>query len=864
MLGPACHRVALAVSLAALAVGALSAIPNAAAEPYIPGWRSFTAASELHGTGPPGTDPNVLLVSHRGGRAGIDQIVASPPPSFKIKVRGTVLSGRGQLDLEWTDATGAIVAAESRSLQLNSGITELPFESPPTAETLRIAVSQQDGDSVLELASIELVDTTQARLINEQLLLSGCPADNSSPSAPYGTDQLPGWQLVGDDAWLHLERRTPSADFDVRLLATSGSARLVQYVRANAEPVVVHIAGAGSGTLVAEWREGGQDGRVLIDRAYRIDLSKGERRVQIASPETPGSFTLGVGIVRDPGSQLLLSRVTAIAGSDQLLVNPELAVPACPAAATAPPSADTLAPVARWTATGVLIALGALLLAFVVRRVHKSAGRQGLPRVGRGLWIALLVGVALTPLVSIGTVKLSIRLIPSDWIFLGVAIVALTIPSLRSAAVSDSSRALALASTLGLTVVVGASLIAALTLWTEPNLAALPLADTLVENIGSPGLRGAIEELRLVQGLACLFAILALVHTRRSWLTVATTIAVSAAVVSVYGLYQVGGEILLGSVPQPPWAYQTDGLRAGGTFPEPTAFAGFLVFGAGCAACVLELRRRTSMAVVLLLIISGIVASRSTVGLVGLGVLAVALICSLRLRAATVILVAALALGGLGLAFRDDARVREAYAKPFGVSESVLDREAVWGAALRMGAAYAPAGVGRGQFAYNQAPFVDPSQADRGGRANSAILELWSEAGPVGIFFALSALVVGPILLLRRREQDRFRILHGEDGGLLVAQSRAPAVPWASRMVIWALFLSLLAVLALYYTTSFIWIWLAIGLLATAPTALRDRGIPFPEPVLTEDPDALAANGGGNGQASTASSRLVASGSGDR
>jgi O-antigen ligase len=474
------------------------------------------------------------------------------------------------------------------------------------------------------------------------------------------------------------------------------------------------------------------------------------------------------------------------------------------------------------------------------------------------------VGVALTPLVSIGTVKLSIRLIPSDWIFLGVAIVALTIAPLRSAAVSDSSRALALTSTIGLTVVAGASLIAGLTLWTDPNLAALPLADTLVDNIGSPGLRGAVEELRLVQGLACLFAILAVVHTRRSWIAVATTVAVSAAVVSVYGVYQVGGEILLGSVPQPPWAYQTDGLRAGGTFPEPTAFAGFLIFGAGCAACVLELRRRAWMAVVLLLIIGGIVASRSTVGLVGIGVLAVALLCFLRLRAAAVILVAALALGGLGLAFRDDARVREAYAKPFGVSESVLDREAVWGAALRMGATYAPAGVGRGQFAYNQAPFVDPSQADRGGRANSAILELWSEAGPVGIFFALSALAVGPIFLLRRREHDRFRVLHGDDGGLLLARSRPPSVPWASRMVVWALFLSLLAVLALYYTTSFIWIWLAMGLLATAPTALRDRGIPFPESMLTDDRDALAAGGEENGRAATRSSHVVASGFGGR
>jgi O-antigen ligase len=809
---------------ALLVAGAVAVVsPGAAvADPSIPGWRDFTPGSRLE-AGSAEADPQVRLISHRNGKAAVDQMITPPPARFAIQVRGRAESGVGKIYLEWTEGADREVGAVERRLEFVRGMAEERFSSPPDADQLRVVVMQDAGGSVLRLDSIALREPGGRTFLNEELLLQGCPTDNESPAPPFGTETVPGWRRVGEETSFHLVggRRGPSPP--LRILPLEGRGGLVQYVSVPRKPVTLLIRGSGKdahASLLAEWTA---NGRTVQDDEYPVRLRDGAQVLRVTPPRAGGRLSLGIAVMQDSATPitsrvpLALDSVEARTGRRQLLANPQLTVPRCAPAPFVPSAAHALPVSIRWPLTALLLGVGALLLFLLARRAAGSESGAA-PPLGSRLRVALLVAVALVPFVRIGTASVGIRIIPADWLFLGLAAVLLAVPRYRSAALADRARVIALFAALGLVVVSGISLILALVLWTDPNLAGLDARDNVLASLGQPSERGAVEALRLLQGVACLFVLLALVHTRRTWTSVAAAVAVAGAVVSAYGIYQVAGEALLGSVPQPPWAYQTDGLRAGGTFPEPSPFAGFLVFSAACAAAVLELRRSKWMGPALLLIIGGVLASRSTLGLFGLAVLAIALLVLRRSRTVAVLAAAGVAFLAATTAFGLGDTWREVYSKPFGTSPSLLEREAVWGAALRMGAEYAPAGAGRGQFAYNQAPFSDPAEADQSGRVSSSILEWWSESGPLGLFFAAAAVLVGPLLLLRRRRPRN------------VTAGSEP-------LVVWAMCLSFIVVMAAYYTTSFVWIWVAVGLLATAPgvfgrpeSRLETAGDPVAEP----------------------------------
>jgi hypothetical protein len=801
------RRSAVAVpAVAAALLGTLIAAPGAGADPYVPAWRNFTPGDRMDAAPGDGGAPWLRLTSHRGGLAGIDQIVSPVPRRFTIRVRGRVVSGRADLALEWTEGSGRVLREVTRTLALESGVARARFTSPRAADAVRVAVVQAEGGGVLELDAVELRGAPDgSSLANEGLLLAGCPTDNTRPVAPLGTRTVPGWERADDDMWFSVVGRRDRRSPPLRLVTAGGPGRLLQSVRVPNAPITIVVEGRhlpGGGVVAAELRRAGQEA-TLLDAAYPLRLRGGRQTVRVRPPAVAGPLELSVGVGPNRPGSIVLDRVAAESGGRDLLANPDLDVRPCGAAPVSPQPADALSPWIRWPVTGLSLVLAGLLL-FLLMRIRRTPRAPAPPPIGRWTRLAFLAAVALAPFVAIGTVKVGMRIVPADWLFTALAVVVLASRPLRSAAVGDRARTLAIVSAIALAVTTGVSLVLAVQLWTDPNFAGLAVRERVLENIGAPAARGAVEQLRLVQGVACLVVVCALVNTRAAWLSVARVVALVGAVVAVYGMYQVGAERAFGSVPQPPWAYPTGGLRAGGTFPEPTAFAGFLVFAAACAAAVWQLRRSWTEAAALVVILGGIAASRSTVGLVGIAALAVSLVVLGRFRAATVVLVPAvlavvvIATVGIG------DRWREVYTKPFGVSDSLLDREAVWRAAARMGAEYAPIGVGRGQFAYNQAPFVDPRDADRGGRANSAILELWAEGGPLGLLFAGIATLVGPLVLLVRR--------------------RAHAPPLADRAVVWAIATSFIAVMALYYTTTYAWMWVAVGLLATAPLALARGG----------------------------------------
>jgi hypothetical protein len=117
-----------------------------------------------------------------------------------------------------------------------------------------------------------------------------------------------------------------------------------------------------------------------------------------------------------------------------------------------------------------------------------------------------------------------------------------------------------------------------------------------------------------------------------------------------------------------------------------------------------------------------------------------------------------------------------------------------------MGSAYAPIGVGRGQFAYNVAPFIEPMDALRSGRAQSSLLEVWSEDGPLGIALCLALAAVAG-LALGNAGSDLDRV---------------------SRRLLWTALATLGAVFTGYYTSSYVWPWVVLALLVTASSALSD------------------------------------------
>lgn len=415
------------------------------------------------------------------------------------------------------------------------------------------------------------------------------------------------------------------------------------------------------------------------------------------------------------------------------------------------------------------------------------------------LLVALVISVFLAPFVSVGTVKLGMRFVPADWFLFALGLSVISRPALFFPAVSDRPRWVVATLGLGFGFVAAVSLVLGVTLYSDANLAKLPSGPALVREIGHPLERGLVDQLRLVQGLAALLAILALLRTPAAWRRVAEAMTAAGAVISLYGGYQVLSQAAFGIVHQPPGAFPyPELLRASGTFPEPTAYAGFLLFAVAVAAVLLQISSARWLYAALVVMVVGISLSGSTLALLGVLVLVPGLVY-VGDRRSLGFVVASLVAGVLLVTLAGGGdRLVDVVRKPFTQQNSSVDRKVSWEAAARMGATYSPLGVGRGQYAFNVAPFADPANADRAGRAQSAALETWAETGPVGTALLVALFFVGPLSVLRRRLMRRL--------------ARA--------------FLLLAAVfgvvLLVYYTSTYVWLWVGVGLLTTGPVVFAD------------------------------------------
>jgi O-antigen ligase len=526
-----------------------------------------------------------------------------------------------------------------------------------------------------------------------------------------------------------------------------------------------------------------------------VQVSERERAVEPGRTlrfEPPGAgpgWRLTVAVVQlAAGEPLDLDAVELRSGGDQLLHNPGLRPRLCPPPPERPEPAAELAPALRWPLTLVALLLAALALRWLHRRLRGEGRAELDPRLER----AVLVGVALLPFVSVGTVKVGVRLIPADLV-LGVAGALIALTHLRGRRRPfDDPAALAAAGAILFAAASALALVLGLAMFSDANLRRLTTGPALVGAIGTPEQRGVTDLMRLFQGVAALYAVLALVRGAEDWLRVARIVAIGGIGLAALGLLQVAGYRLFPNLPTLPGAFEYPLLlRASGTFPEPNPYAGYLAFCAACSAVLLAVRPSRLAWAGLAAAAGGIALSRSSAGALALGVLLAGLLVARRWRIALPV-VAAIAVAALGaLAAGAGGEALEALNKPFEEKASVLDRQATWEGGLRMGATYAPLGVGRGQFAFNFAPFVDPEQVVRGGRAQSAAVEVWAEGGPVGLLLALAVLAAGPLWLLRRRRRDPVSL-------------------------VWATFVATLAaVLLTYYTTNYAWTWVAAALAAT-------------------------------------------------
>lgn len=831
-------------SVLALAVGApLVAVPDTQAAMRLPGWRTAydptTVIKPANATDRPttavfptyfdfasfratpveSTAASPVLIVARGGRAGIDQSLESPITPFIVTVTGRLRSGRAELITEWSDADGGMLRTDRRPLRLASGRQTETLLPPANVKTLRLLVVQLEEGGILQLDSVQARDRSGRQLLaNPDLTLAGCPVTDAEHGVPYGPVIVPSWRpRFAGQTTTTVGRR--SLDPTVRVISTDGLAGLDQSVDPPGRPVTVTVGGyptTGKAVLQVGWSKrsngGGQKAwREIAQQSRPLRLSGGVQRERFGrGPRDAALMTVAV-IQMDPGQPLDLAYVGARAGGRQLLRNTALRPGPCPAPLTRGEPARTISPILRWPLTLVVVALVLAALAVLVRWLERDVGQGGHEGelaaqadveggtgavdapAGTKRW--LLVAVAALPFVSVGTVKAGVRLIAADWLFTVLA-VALLVAARGRRRVWRREHALALSAAAVLVVVSAVALALGVALYSDANLARLPTRDRLLDFIGSPEQRGLIDFLRLVQGVLALYAVLVLTRDAETWLRVARVVMVTGVAVGALGLYQVLGDALLGGVPQPPNAFPYPELgRASGTFPEPTAYAGYMVFAGACTAVLLLRQPTRARWAALAFIVFGLLLSRSTAGLAALAapVLGALLIRQWRLVGAMIAILAVA--GALLVAVAGPSTVvTEVIEKPFSEKASSLDRRATWRAGLGMGATYAPFGVGRGQFAYNFAPFVEPEDVARGGRAQSAAVEVWAESGPAGMVAALA--MVGAAAAALRRSRGK--------------TSRYLALFWAT----------IVATLLTYYTSSYAWTWVAVGLATTSVGAL--------------------------------------------
>jgi O-antigen ligase len=283
--------------------------------------------------------------------------------------------------------------------------------------------------------------------------------------------------------------------------------------------------------------------------------------------------------------------------------------------------------------------------------------------------------------------------------------------------------------------------------------------------------------------------------------------ALGGAIAAVYGLYVW---IVLASGMRLPllpgtWAF-AHLHRTAGTFPEPVAFSGFLLATIVITLLLTEWRlgERRRWAVLLGLQVSALLASLSTLGLLGLIALLATMLVQWRSRAA-VRMFAVAAITVVLLSFTMSTRVLyvQLVQKVFSAHSSWTDRVGAWEAAAGMFAAYPVLGVGAGLYAYNQADFfpVDLGHEHAGGRVNSILLESLAEYGlagtvPLVLIFVSVLLAVHTV---RRR-------------GSSLPDFRAAGYSGIAIILI---------LVAGYYTSRYMFLWVFAALLIAAGTSAR-------------------------------------------
>ena len=266
-------------------------------------------------------------------------------------------------------------------------------------------------------------------LANPGLDLLGCPTNNAQPETPYAVTGVPGWQatpgltfgILGRDASPPLVMRAEHPD--ARLFQSAGPLR---------HPFTVTVVGAPAppgSSLVLEWKETDTPGEpsVVEDRRPLV-LRGGEEVFTISPPPSARPLFLEIGLEQElPESDaeivdtgLTIDRVELLSSTgQQRLRNPGLDVPLCTPAPMRPAPASVSPPWIRWILTAaILIPLALFFRWLILRWKGPRPARWVMPISGRAR-IAFLVAIALAPLVSVGTVKLGVRVVLADWIFLG-------------------------------------------------------------------------------------------------------------------------------------------------------------------------------------------------------------------------------------------------------------------------------------------------------------------------------------------------------------------------------------------------------------------------------------------------------------
>lgn len=436
-----------------------------------------------------------------------------------------------------------------------------------------------------------------------------------------------------------------------------------------------------------------------------------------------------------------------------------------------------------------------------------AAARSG--RILRHGFAALLVAL---PLVSVGTIPLGARLPVPDLLAAVLLVVLLSAGPLAWDRLLASRRTRLVTAVILLTLVAAAFSTVLGVHWVSPsNLWLQPNAQRIVQWQGEPAVRGALELVKLGTCASGLLLTIAVASSPGRLMAACRFYVAGAVMTSLYALYCWAGILTGVDLPMIQGTFaNASSLRVGGTFPEPTALAGFLLTSLVATLWLLDAPGGRGVkaglwwaAAAQLLAALASLSALLAVGLVALGA-AVALQANAR-TGLRIGLVGTLALVVIVALVPSDLVTSQFYGKVFSGTASWFDRLASWRTALALFLAYPLLGVGAGQYAYNQAAYFPPDMPSQfmGGRVSSIALEVLSELGLVGGLCL--AVLVGCAALTVFQPQAAPSTLFRVRAGAVLA-------------------LAVLLVLGLgYYTSRYVFLWVFLGLTIAAGAAADDE-----------------------------------------